>query len=429
MIRLSLLTAGMRLYNPWRSRRKITLAPLLAALALVLAVLWRLVVPAEPQKPPPIVPIEQSAPSAIIQFENRLQRNPNDVEAYAMLGLGLLQRVRETGDMSLYARAEKAFEETLAREPDHVDALIGRGMLANALHNFDDALVWAKSARKVNPWRAEPLGIMVDAYVELGRYEEAVSAAQQMVDLRPGLDSYSRVSYLRELHGDLNGAIQAMRAAVEAGVPGTEAVLWTQYQLANLYFVQSDITTAKQLYEATLAVRPDYIFGRAGLARLHFNEENYAAAAEILRKITAQLPLPEFVVDLADTYEALSELELAEEQRDLVRVMQLLNEDAGMNVDLELAAFEAEYGSDPARALEMAQSAYNYRPTIFAADSLAWALYRNGHYDEAKEYSAEAQRLGTQDPVIKCHAALIERGENAYNADDQHCSRWGNILE
>ncbi len=38
------------------------------------------------------------------------------------------------------------------------------------------------------------------------RYEQAGRALQQMIDLQPNLASYARVSYFRELHGDLAGA-------------------------------------------------------------------------------------------------------------------------------------------------------------------------------------------------------------------------------
>ncbi len=42
----------------------------------------------------------------------------------------------------------------------------------------------------------------------------------RMVSIRPDIRSYSRISYLREIHGDIPGAIEAMELAVEAGAPG-----------------------------------------------------------------------------------------------------------------------------------------------------------------------------------------------------------------
>ncbi|MCB0088379.1 MAG: hypothetical protein KDE54_10735, partial [Caldilineaceae bacterium] len=86
---------------------------------------------------------------------------------------------------------------------------------------------------------------------------------------------------------------------------------------------------------------------------------------------------------------------------------QQLNASAGMNVDLELAYFDAEYGDDPAAALAEVQTAYTERPTIYAADALAWAFYKNGRFEEAQKYSEEALRLGTQDALLHFHAGVI----------------------
>jgi len=59
------------------------------------------------------------------------------------------------------------------------------------------------------------VGVITDAQIELGRYSESVETLQSMVDLHPDMSSYSRVSYLRELHGDISGAIDMMQRAVD----------------------------------------------------------------------------------------------------------------------------------------------------------------------------------------------------------------------
>ena len=88
------------------------------------------------------------------------------------------------------------------------------------------------------------------------RYEDAVATFQKMVDVRPDQTSYARVSYARELHGDLKGAMTAMQAAVNAAPPGTEGTEWTRVQLGQLYFNTGDPTTADQLYQQSLALYP-----------------------------------------------------------------------------------------------------------------------------------------------------------------------------
>jgi tetratricopeptide (TPR) repeat protein len=371
-----------------------------------------------------------AAEQGVAYWQNSLQAEPDDARAYAQLGLAYLQQVRETGDATLYTLAEEAFDEALAREETSqrdvssaahsLDALIGHGILALARHDFTGALAWGERAREINPYRAQVLGILVDANVELGRYDEAVTMAQAMVDLRPDLASYSRVSYVRELHGDVEGAITAMKAAVSAGVPGTEETAWTQVQLGNLYLGKGDLQNAEAVFRQTLYFRPDYPHALAGIGRIQALRGETMVAINTLLPVIERLPLPEFAILLGELYEAAGQPEAAEHQYGLVRVIQELNAGAGMNVDLELALFEADHG-DRAHALEMARAAYARRPNIYAADTLAWALYRNKEFAEAWQFSQEALRLGTQDARLHAHASLIAQalGDEAAAAKHQ----------
>src|SRR5512145_1571817 len=60
------------------------------------------------------------------RLEAAVDLNPADAEAQRDLGFALLQRVRETADPALYARADVAFER--ARELDPDDALVEVGI-------------------------------------------------------------------------------------------------------------------------------------------------------------------------------------------------------------------------------------------------------------------------------------------------------------
>jgi tetratricopeptide (TPR) repeat protein len=352
-------------------------------------------------------------PEALVaRLRAELSADPDNAGLYASLGLALLQQVRETGDPALYGQAETALDEAIGLDPRQLDALIGQGQLALARHDFRGALDWGRQARAIMPYRAEALGIIVDAQIELGRYAEAVESAQAMVDLRPDLASYSRVSYIRELHGDTPGAIAAMTLAAEVGPPGVESTAWTTVQLGHLYFHSGDLARAEQAYNQALAQRPDYPYAQAGLARVQAARGEFQPAIDALEDIVARLPLPEFLNTLGQLYEITGDAARAEAQYDLIRAIQHLNAGSGMNVDLELALFEADHG-DPATALAMARRAYEQRPSIYAADALAWAAYRAGDYATAGEKIAEALRLNTQDALLFYHAGMTAaaRGE------------------
>ncbi|MGH2544746.1 MAG: tetratricopeptide repeat protein, partial [Ardenticatenaceae bacterium] len=352
-----------------------------------------------------------------------LRQNPENSYAYGQLGLALLQRVRVTADPTLYLQSEQALNEALARDPEQLDALVGKGILALGRHEFEEALEWADKAWAINPFYADTLGIMVDAQVELGRYDEAVATLQRMIDLRPGVPSYSRVSYLRELHGDVEGAIKEMGRAVDAAVPGSESWLWSQVQLGHLHFNSGDLDQAQALYEEALRLDPAYAYAQAGVARVHTARGRDEEAIAAYRAIVERLPLPEFVIALGELYEARGEHAEANLQYSLLQAMQQLNADAGMNVDMELALFDANHGDDPAEALRLARAAYERRPGIYGADTLAWALYHAGDLDEARRYSDEALRLGTRDALLYYHAGKIAHALGDESAVIRHLEK------
>ena len=113
------------------------------------------------------------------------------------------------------------------------------------------------------------------------------------------------------------------------------------------------------------------------------------------------------MIALGEVYEANGQPNEANQQYNLVRAMQQLNAGAGMDVDLELALFDADHGADPAQAVARARASYARRPSIYGADALAWALYQHGEYSEAWRYSQLALRLGTRDAAMHYRAAMI----------------------
>jgi tetratricopeptide (TPR) repeat protein len=340
-------------------------------------------------------------------YDKAVRQAPERAENHALLGSALLQYARETGDPQLYRRAEGAFEDALAREPSNLRALLGLGALALARHRFEDAMTWAERGLERYPNTAALYGVAGDANIELGRYDEAIDAFQKMVDIRPDLASYARVSYVRELWGDRDGALAHMQAAVTAGAAGSEARSWALVQLGHLYFDGGQFKDARRSYQAALDNLAGYPSGLAGLARVHAAEGDYSRAIELYTRVTAALPLPEFVIALGDTYAAAGQPDAAEDQYDLAAAMQSLFGANGIDTDAELAQFEADRGRNVGSALERARRAYAKRPSITVADTLAWTLYQAGDYQGAERVMNDALRLGTRSPLFFFHAGMI----------------------
>jgi tetratricopeptide (TPR) repeat protein len=335
--------------------------------------------------------------------------------AASMLGQLYLQKVRETGDPSYYPKAEALFDQALAANSQDVEATVGMGTLALARHQFTDALTWGEKARDLNPYHAPAYGVIGDAEVELGRYDEAVKTVQAMVDLRPDLRSYSRVSYVRELMGDRAGAIAAMEEAAVAGSGYAENVAWVHVQLGNLRFDGGDLAGASHDYAEALAAMPGYAAAVAGEAKVAAAKGDLGQASALYDKAVAAIPLPEFVVAYGDVLDAAGRHDEARAQYALVQAIQQLYAANGVDVDLDLALFTADHGrpGDLAKAVEQARAAVAVRPSVTAWDALAWTLYRSGDLAGATDASAKALHLGTQSALMRFHAGMIgaARGE------------------
>ena len=349
-----------------------------------------------------------STQQRVERLQAAVRSKPGDAAGLVALGSALLQRARETGDASYYLRAQRVIADGLARDPSNAGAYTARGALRLARHDFRGALLDGLRARKLAPEVVKPFGVVVDANVELGRYDAAGEALQRMVDSRPNLDAYARVSYFRELHGDLAGAREALALALAAGGEAPENVAYVQTLQGNLALARGRHSAARRAYRAALARAPGYVPGLAGLARVDAASGRLDEATRRLRAVVERLPLPEYVVLLGETELAAGRRVAARRTFDLVRVQQRLQAGAGVNTDVELALFEAEHGST-ARALGLARRSWARAPSVRSADALGWALTRAGRPAEGYRWGRRALRLGSRDASFLYHAGMSAR--------------------
>ena len=304
-------------------------------------------------------------------------------------------------------KTEEALDKALSFQADDYASISAQGALALARHDFSLALECGEKARQINPDRTYAYGVIADAQIELGRYEEAVETLQNMVDLRPDMSSYSRISYMRELHGDTEGALEMMQLAVDSGTPNSENTAWVRTQLANLYFNSGDLDQAELEYRLTLQNRPDYVYALVGLGRVRAAHGDMNEAIKLVNQAVTIMPLPDFVIALGDLYQAAGQQEAASQQYKLVAAIETLYRANGVDMDLEISLFNADHEQKLDETLALARKAYANRPSIHGADALAWALYKTGNFAEAQTNSMEALKLGTKDPLKLFHAGMI----------------------
>ena len=102
------------------------------------------------------------------------------------LAMALARRARETSDVTYYAQAEDALKKSLALAHANLDGEKVHVWLLLGKHEFPAALDAAKVLNKRVPDDVLIYGFLTDANAELGNYKDAETAAQWMLDLRPG---------------------------------------------------------------------------------------------------------------------------------------------------------------------------------------------------------------------------------------------------
>jgi tetratricopeptide (TPR) repeat protein len=229
-----------------------------------------------------------------------------------------------------------------------------------------------------------------------------------MLQVRPDLAALSRASYARELRGDLDGAIVAMTQAVTAGSSGRggENLASVQVLLGDLLVTKGDLRQAAVAFDAAETSFPGLPSAQAGRARLLVAQGRYQEAADLLQDVLDVQPLAEHAIARGDALTAAGRPDEAQDAYALVDTIAKLSESTGVDVDVDLAVFEADRspGKD---AVDDARAALRTRPGIFGHDALAWSLFRAGEVEAAADEMEQALETGSKDPQLRFHAAAI----------------------
>ena len=360
----------------------------------------------------PTAPAETNlspAERGMAQARSLIAKNPKDFEAYNALALALSRRARETSDVKFYTQAEEALQKSFEVSPDNFDGQRIHVWLLLGKHEFAAALQAAKKLNLKMPDDVMLYGFLTDANVELGNYKDAETAAQWMLDLKPGnIPGLTRAAYLRELFGDIEGSLDLMNMAYQSTPPGeVEDGAWIVTQMAHLNLAIGKIDESEKLSQQALLMFPGYHYALGNLAKVKIQQKRYDEAVELLKQRYLAAPHAENLYDLAQALQLAGKTDEANKAFIDFEQKSLLETNRGDNSNHELIFYYADYAQQPAKALEVAQREIARRHDVFTLDSYAWALYQNGQYAEARKQIDAALAVGVRDAKIFRHAGEI----------------------
>jgi tetratricopeptide (TPR) repeat protein len=345
-----------------------------------------------------------------LQADLRDGRAP--ARAAEQLGYRFIARARLTNDQGFYTIAEQAAACVDAIQPGDAAALLLRGHVLHQMHRFSEAEAIARRLVTLREFVLD-FGLLGDALMEQGRLDEAASAYQKMIDLKPFYQSYTRAAHLRWLKGDVDGAVDMMNAAVKAASPrDPESTAWAYSRLATYQLQRGRLPEAERMTAAALHYVPDYAAALFVRGRVELARNKPAKAIEPLEKAARLNPLPEYTWTLADALRSLNRIDAATEVEQRMLVEQSDARTIALYLSTRLENIEEAVG--------LARQEMKNRSDVFTLDALAWALGRAGHVDEASTVMARALAEGTQDGRLFLHAAAIA----AAGGHTEDAARW-----
>ncbi len=349
--------------------------------------------------------LKTPADRLIEKAEKLIAKNPEAAESHVQMAMAILKKVRETGNYELNRRAEVSIKKALEIEPGNFAAKVLKIQIYLSEHEFQKALELAEELNKDVPDFEAVLAAITDAKTELGRYGEAVEAAQKFVDFRPNANSYARVAHLRSLYGMTDGAIEARKLAIGSADPADQEILaWHFSQLGKEYFNIGRFSEAESVFDRALKIFPDYHWALAGKGKVRAAQNDLETAVSIYEKLNERTFEPERALFLGDLYKKLGRT--AEAEKVYKAVIRKQKQSGG---DMHrIALFWADNDMNLDEALKIASEDRRENADLHASDTLAWCLYKTGNYKEAKKYISEAMRLGTKNALFYYHAGMIE---------------------
>jgi tetratricopeptide (TPR) repeat protein len=191
-------------------------------------------------------------------FEAYVGRKPGNGWGYYMLGLSAWK----SGD---FPKAEKAFEQALSIDPEHVKSLVNSARLFIDQKRPDDAIERLARASKVDPESAEVQRLLARTFREQGKTEEAIEAYRRAIDLHEG-DVWS-LNNLGLLLLETKRADEALPLLTQA-VELRKNVAEFHNNLGMALEHTGSFRAAAEAYSDALLVDPRYEKAKQNLARV-----------------------------------------------------------------------------------------------------------------------------------------------------------------
>ena len=314
----------------------------------------------------------------------QVRRLPDSAQAWVALGDVIAQGQRETADPSCFGHAAIAYQRALQLQASHTGAMAGMAWVHGGRHEFDLSRLWAEKALALEPGNTASHGIIGDAAVELGDYDEAFEHYQKMMDLRPDLSSWSRGAHLLWLTGKQSRAVLLMEQAIKSGGPYAENTAWCRARLAIMLFHDGALLPAAQALAPAIDAGSVNPHVRLAAGRIAAAGADFETARMHYQKVLESGGNLEALIALGDIFAVRGDTFSAEKYYAEVEALHRSHRETGIHDHMEMARFYADHDRQLPEALKLIQE-HGQSGNPMEMDTFAWVYFKNGDQNKAIE--------------------------------------------
>ncbi|GIZ07648.1 hypothetical protein FUMI01_03750 [Flavobacterium sp. UMI-01] len=318
-------------------------------------------------------------------------------------------RFQQTASINyLYQAEELLVKANQARNYKNVGSLRALARNYIAQHRFKEALLLAQKALAIGESQMESRKLLFDVQMELGNYNEAQTHLEAIKDMKD-YDYLIRLAKWNDHIGDLDTAISFMEKAKTIAEKEKNKVLkiWSYSNIADFYGHAGRISDSYAYYLKTLAIDPNNAYALKGIAWIVFSyERNIPEAKRIISAIEKNYDAPDFLLLKSEMASFEGNKEEAEKFKNAY-FEKLSKDNYGAMYNKYNALLYAENQATVAKALEIAKTEVQHRPTPESYDLLAWSYLKDGDAKKALEIANTKVAGQSYEPIIQYHLAMI----------------------
>lgn len=360
------------------------------------------------------VPEETPAQQRIAAAKQQIAADAKKVQAYNELANAYLRRARETADARYLKDAESALAEGLKLDAEDFQLKRTGVALHLSRHEYAEARDAASLLHRRTPDDVITYGLLAEAEIALGDYDNAEKNAQWEMNLRPNNTPALLVgAELRTLFGSPHGAIQFLnRAYAQTSPIEVEEQAWIANQIAAIQIGSGNIDAAVSILEKADEIFPHYPYTLENMAHVRLAQNRAADAVTLLTELRKSDSDAHVVYELAKAQSAAGQA--ADARKTYAEFEKLATDPATRSDDAthDLILLYAETPAKAAEALKIAQHEFDARQDVWTLDAYAWALYANGKFEQADGAIRKAMTVGVQSAQIFDHAGHIAQKLN-----------------